>query len=201
MTRNLAHPFLRRALVLALVLVGLCAPQTWGQITSQGTIAVKVLDPSGATVPDAKLTLEDLATSRVRTGVAESSGSYSFVALPVGTYRLTVAKSGFQSQVLESVAVQATRTTDVTVSLTVGTQSTQVTVSGQAPVVEKTSNAITGSIDLGRSKICQLSAATSRNCPGSFLAPLVTGAIRHGMGCRWPPRVTTLTALLRQPAE
>jgi len=150
MTRNLAHPFLRRALVLALVLVGLCAPQTWGQITGQGTIAVKVLDPSGATVPDAKLTLEDLATSRVRTAVAESSGSYSFVALPVGTYRLTVAKSGFQSQVLESVAVQATRTTDVTVSLTVGTQSTQVTVSGQAPVVEKTSNAITGSIDLGQ---------------------------------------------------
>src|SRR2546429_8691300 len=49
-----------------------------------------------------KLTLEDLATSRVRTAVAESSGSYSFVALPVGTYRLTVAKSGFQSQVLES---------------------------------------------------------------------------------------------------
>ena len=35
MTRNLAHPFLRRALVLALVLVGLCAPQTWGQITGQ----------------------------------------------------------------------------------------------------------------------------------------------------------------------
>src|SRR5438034_9544414 len=101
MTRNLAHPFLRRALVLALVLVGLCAPQTWGQITGQGTIAVKVLDPSGATVPDAKLTLEDLATSRVRTAVAESAGSYSFVALPVGTYRLPVAKYGLQGPVLE----------------------------------------------------------------------------------------------------
>jgi len=180
MTRNLAHPFLRRALVLALVLVGLCAPQTWGQITGQGTIAVKVLDPSGATVPDAKLTLEDLATSRVRTAVAESSGSYSFVALPVGTYRLTVAKSGFQSQVLESVAVQATRTTDVTVSLTVGTQSTQVTVSGQAPVVEKTSNAITGSIDLGQVEDLPV---IGRDI--SQLSRIVPGAVSNGGYTTW----------------
>src|SRR5437773_3990605 len=180
MTRNLAHPFLRRALGLALVLVGLCAPQTWGQITGQGTIAVKVLDPSGATVPDAKLTLEDLATSRVRTAVAESSGSYSFVALPVGTYRLTVAKSGFQSQVLESVAVQATRTTDVTVSLTVGTQSTQVTVSGQAPVVEKTSNAITGSIDLGQVEDLPV---IGRDI--SQLSRIVPGAVSNGGYTTW----------------
>src|SRR6266566_1784769 len=144
MTRNLAHPFLRRALVLALVLVGLCAPQTWGQITGQGTIAVKVLDPSGATVPDAKLTLEDLATSRVRTAVAESSGSYSFVAL------------------------------------TVGTQSTQVTVSGQAPVVEKTSNAITGSIDLGQVEDLPV---IGRDI--SQLSRIVPGAVSNGGYTTW----------------
>src|SRR2546429_5438397 len=127
-----------------------------------------------------KLTLEDLATSRVRTAVAESSGSYSFVALPVGTYRLTVAKSGFQSQVLESVAVQATRTTDVTVSLTVGTQSTQVTVSGQAPVVEKTSNAITGSIDLGQVEDLPV---IGRDI--SQLSRIVPGAVSNGGYTTW----------------
>ena len=150
MTRSLAHPLLifRGAVVAALMLVGLCAPQAWGQITGQGTIAVRVLDQSGASVPDANLTLVDLASNRTHAGVTESAGTYTFVALPIGTYKLTVSKNGFQTQVLEAVAVQATRTTDVSISLTVGTQATQVTVSEQAPVVEKTSNSITGNIDM-----------------------------------------------------
>lgn len=148
MTRNLAQPLLRSALVLALAVMGFCISQARGQITGQGTIAVRVLDPSGASVPDANLTLLDLASNRSRTGVTESSGTYTFVALPIGLYKLTVSKSGFKDQELESVAVQGTRTTDVTVSLTVGSQSMKVTVSEQAPVVEKTSNAITGNIDL-----------------------------------------------------
>ena len=148
MTRSFAQPLLRSGLVLALAVFGLCVQQSRGQITGQGTIAVRVLDPSGASVPDANLTLLDLASNRTRTGVTESSGTYTFVALPIGLYKLTVSKSGFQNQVLESVVVQATRTTDLTVSLTVGAQTMQVTVSEQAPVVERTSNAITGNIDL-----------------------------------------------------
>jgi len=150
MTRSFVRPLFKSAFVLALALLGLCVPQGWGQITGQGTIAVRVLDQSGAAVADAKLTLEDLASSRSQTAMAGPSGTYSFVALAVGTYKLTVEKAGFQPQVLEAVAVQATRTTDVTVTLTVGTQATQVTVSEQAPIAERTSNAITGTIDLAQ---------------------------------------------------
>ena len=150
MTRSFVRPLFKSAFVLTLALLGLCVPQGWGQITGQGTIAVRVLDQSGAAVADAKLTLEDLATSRSQTAMAGPSGTYSFVALTVGAYKLTVEKAGFQPQVLEAVAVQATRTTDVTVTLTVGTQATQVTVSEQAPIAERTSNAITGTIDLAQ---------------------------------------------------
>jgi hypothetical protein len=120
------------------------------QITGQGTIAVRVLDQSGASVPDAKLTLEDVASTRTQTAMSGPTGTYSFVALSVGTYKLTVEKGGFQTQVLEAIAVQATRTTDVTVTLVVGAQAAQVTVSEQLPIVERTSNAITGNIDLGQ---------------------------------------------------
>jgi len=150
MTRSSVHQLLKSACILALVMLCLCVPEVLGQITGQGTIAVRVLDQSGAAVPDAKLTLEDLATSRSQTAMAGPSGTYSFVALSVGTYKLTAEKSGFQTQVLESVAVQATRTTDLTVTLTVGAQVVQVTVKEQVPIVETTSNAITGNIDLGQ---------------------------------------------------
>src|SRR5467141_1532901 len=99
------------ALFLLVLMSG--APGAWGQMASQGTIAVKVLDQSGAVVPSANLKLDDLASNIVRTAVTDSSGVYSFVSLSIGTYKLTVSKAGFQEQVFESVSVQATRTTDI----------------------------------------------------------------------------------------
>src|SRR5437879_13110623 len=144
------HEFVCRILGLFLFALISGAPHAWGQIASQGTIAVKVLDQSGAVVPGANLKLEDLASNNVRAAVTDSGGVYSFVSLSIGTYKLMVSKGGFQDQVFESVSVQATRTTDINVSLTVGTQAAEVKVVEQAPVVERTSNAITGEIDLGQ---------------------------------------------------
>jgi len=163
-----------------LAVFGLYIPQSRSQITGQGTIAVRVLDPSGAAVPDAKLTLLDLASNRTRTGVTESSGTYSFVALPIGLYKLTVSKTSFKDQLLESVVVQATRTTDVTLSLTVGAQSTTVTVNEQAPVVERTSNAITGEIDLGQIEKLPI---VGRNI--AQLSQIVPGAVSNGTQTTW----------------
>ena len=179
MTRSLVHLF-KSAFVLALALFGLCVPQGWAQITGQGTIAVRVLDQSGAAVADAKLTLEDLASSRSQTAMAGPSGTYTFVALTVGTYKLTVEKAGFQQQVLGSVVVQATRTTDVAVTLTVGTQATQVTVSEQAPIAERTSNAITGTIDLGQVEDLPV---IGRDI--SQLSRIVPGAVSNGSETTW----------------
>src|SRR5205814_7144023 len=62
-----AHEFVCRILGLFLLALISRAPNTWGQIASQGTIAVKVLDQSGAVVPSANLKLEDLASNNVRT--------------------------------------------------------------------------------------------------------------------------------------
>ncbi|MGB8476948.1 MAG: carboxypeptidase-like regulatory domain-containing protein, partial [Candidatus Acidiferrum sp.] len=185
MMRGMTQLLLRSALVLAVAAACLCIPQARGQITGQGTIAVRVLDPSGASVPDANLTLVDISSNRTLAGVTGSSGTYTFVALPIGLYKLTVSKSGFNNQVLESVAVQATRTTDLTVSLTVGAQTTQVTVSEQTPVVEKTSNAITGNIDLTQIEQLPLGgrdiSQMSRIVPGAVTNPVSGATTWNGM--------------------
>src|SRR5690349_1316107 len=180
MTRSSAQFLLRSALVPALVLVGLCGPRAWGQITGQGTVAVRILDQSGASVAGANLTLVDVASNNTRTAVKDSLGTYAFVALPVGTYKLTVAKTGFQSQELSSVSVVATRTTDVGVTLSVGGQATQVTVSEEAPVTERTSNAITGNIDLGQVEDLPV---IGRDI--SQLSRIVPGAVSNGGETTW----------------
>jgi hypothetical protein len=169
--------FILGVLILALMSG---APSTWGQIASQGTINVTVVDSSGAVVPKADLRLEDASSNNVRTAVTDPSGVYSFVSLPIGTYKLTVSKTDFQGQVFESVSVQATRTTDVHVSLTVGTQAAVVEVTDQTPVVERTSNAITGEIDLGQ--VEQL-PVIGRDV--SQLSRIVPGAVSNGGQTTW----------------
>jgi uncharacterized Ntn-hydrolase superfamily protein len=103
-------------LALALGLLVAANEMGWGQ-GSEGTIAVTVTDPTGAVVPGAKLHLVDLVTNNARDAVTQSGGTYSFVNLPLGTYRLTVSKEGFGEQAFQSIVVQAARVTDVNARL------------------------------------------------------------------------------------
>ncbi|MBZ5687854.1 MAG: carboxypeptidase-like regulatory domain-containing protein [Acidobacteriia bacterium] len=148
----MSHSFSRRLLPSALlslcILLTVGAVSSWAQIT-QGSISISVADPSGAIVSDADVVLQDLATNVTRTATTGSAGSYTFAGLPTGTYKLTITKPGFQTQLFESVTVSATRVTDVKAVLKVGAVSQQVVVSAETvPVLETESNAITGTIDM-----------------------------------------------------
>src|SRR5581483_189350 len=102
-----------------LVLLAMTAP-IWAQQGSQGTVSVAVTDPSGSVIPGAKLELRDLASNDVRNALTQENGTYSFVNLSVGNYKLTVSREGFATQVYDSVVVQAARVTDVAAKLQVG---------------------------------------------------------------------------------
>lgn len=130
------------------IYLGLGSSTAWAQNTS-GTVTVTVLDQAGAVMPNAQLKLQDMATNDVRNGTTQAQGTYSFVNLAYGTYSLTASMAGFETAVLDSITVQTARTTDVAVTLKVGSTATQVEVEGgAAPLVESTSNAIGTTIDL-----------------------------------------------------
>lgn len=143
-----------RSLVLALlasfaILMSLIAPRAIAQMGTQGTVSVIVLDQSGAAIGAAQVTLVDLATNTSRVGTTQSSGAYSFTGLPVGTYRLTVAKANFQTQVFDSVVVQAGQVTDVRASLNVGAASERVVVTAAAsPILQTAPGAIGTTFDM-----------------------------------------------------
>ena len=96
--------------------------QTLGGIT--GTIT----DASGSTVPDASVTAVEDSTHLTRTATSNSSGTYAFVNLPIGSYTLTYTRDGFDSSKYPGINVQADRTVTLNVSLKVGTVSTSVEV-------------------------------------------------------------------------
>src|SRR5690242_16949835 len=103
----------RRVLTLAVVaLIAICVtPLLWAQVT-QGRVNITVLDPQSAVIVGADLTLVDLSTNDVRKGSTQEAGNYSFVGLNFGEYKLTITKSGFETQTL-TVLVQSARATDV----------------------------------------------------------------------------------------
>jgi hypothetical protein len=119
----------RSALSLAaclgmLFLFSLCAPaqQTLGGIT--GTVT----DKSGSVVPDTSVTIVGDQTKLTRTLKTNGNGAYDFVNLPIGTYTVTVAHDGFQTEKLPAILVQADRTATLNVELKVGQVGTTIEV-------------------------------------------------------------------------
>ena len=117
------------------------------QTSTTGAVSVTVLDPSGATIPDARLELVNVETNDLRTGATLPDGVYQFPALPFGTYRLTVSKPGFTSTQFDAVNVETSRVTDLRATLTMGRTSTQVEVSEANPLIETTSSTVSTTID------------------------------------------------------
>jgi len=170
----MSHSFSRhlptRALLGLCILIGFGAISTWAQMT-EGSISISVTDQSGAMLPAADLALQDLATNVTRTAATGSAGSYTFAGLPTGNYRLTISKSGFETQVFELITVSATRVTYLKAALKVGAENQQVVVSAEEiPVLETNSNATTGTIDMKQVEDLPLSgrdiSSLSRLVPG-----------------------------------
>ena len=132
-----------------LILLGLGVLPMWAQHGSTGTVTVTVVDPSGSVVQGAQLELRDLATNSARKSETQDMGTYRFVNLELGTYKLTVSKTGFKTAIFDSVVVQATKTTDISATLAVGAVSEVVVVTESgAPLVETSSSAISTVVDL-----------------------------------------------------
>jgi hypothetical protein len=149
------------------------APRAAGQMGSEGTLNVVVLDQSGASVEGASLELKELSTNDTRMAVTQQLGAAVFPHVPLGTYRLRVTKASFKDSVVDTVVIQGGRVTDLKVSLQIGAAAETVVVDAAAtPLIETTSNAIVTTINLkeiedlplqGRdvSSLAQLSAGYS----------------------------------------
>jgi hypothetical protein len=137
--------------ILCLLGIVLALPsfRALAQSGTQGKIVVTVEDSSGAVVPGAALTLVEHQTNDSYAAKTNTSGGYTFVDLPIGTYTLTISRSGYASKVYSDVVVQAAQTTDITAEISVGATTQTVQVSSQtSPVLETTTNAIGSVIDM-----------------------------------------------------
>ena len=135
---------LRRVLpVIAL----LAAPIVAGAQTL-GTIAGSVRDVSGGVLPGVNVEVSSPALiEKARSVVTDGTGLYRIVNLPPGTYTVTFTLQGFNSVRREGIEVSPSFTATIDADLRVGDIQETVTVTGESPIVDVQSAALTRSVD------------------------------------------------------
>lgn len=135
--------FSRIVIALSCMLVVAFAAHAQYRAGIQGT----VLDPQGAAVGGAKITVTAQETGISQETTTDDSGVYSVNRLAPGLYRISAERAGFTVKVVENVNIVGDQITSVNVSLQVGQVTQSVTVNGDVlPAIDTESGQITGTV-------------------------------------------------------
>src|SRR5262245_27990041 len=127
------------ALLVVAMAAGLmlaAATLTKAQDATAGIIGT-VTDPQGAVIADAKVTATNQATKVGYSTVSRKDGGFEIVALPIGTYKVSVEHSGFKTAESAVFTLQINRVQKVDLQMQIGNVSETVEVSaGSGSIVE-----------------------------------------------------------------
>src|SRR3989442_8311301 len=153
----------------------LLATLAYGQTTA-GTILGTVSDESGARIPGVAVTITNLDTGIVRSVTTDEAGRYRAPSLGLGNYEVKAELVGFRTAVRTGIQLRVAEEAVVNVTLSVGTVSEQVKVTGEAPLVEITSAALSGLVDDKKIRDLPLNGRSFEQL--AFLQPGVTPYFR-----------------------
>ncbi|MCL6507483.1 MAG: carboxypeptidase regulatory-like domain-containing protein, partial [Bryobacteraceae bacterium] len=125
--------YCRWMLILALPL--LAAAQT-------ATLTGRILDPSGAVVPQARVAARNVETGVVSITETTLEGYYTVPALPPGRYELTVSKPGFVPVRQAGIELQVQQVARLDVTLQVGAVAEAVEVRAEVPLLDSESSTL-----------------------------------------------------------
>jgi len=129
-------------LVLAVIFVAAALLSTVSGACAQSaafaTITGRVLDPKGASVPNATVTATNSETGITRTTETTNDGLFRFENLTPGLYDVSLEAAGFTKAVAKSVKLQVGEQRDVNFNLELEGQKQSVMVTSELPLIEQT---------------------------------------------------------------
>src|SRR5436309_11166497 len=118
---------------LALMVMLLLGRGIVAQSTTDGAVGGTVVDPSGAAVPNAKVTVRNTGTNAEQTVTTDESGYYRVTKLTPATYTVTITVSGFADLRAENVIVEVGSLTELSPHLSVSSAGATVLVTSEMP--------------------------------------------------------------------
>jgi Carboxypeptidase regulatory-like domain len=129
------------------LLVFLLLP-AFGRAQDTGYVSGTVTDKSGAAVVGAEVTVSSTTGNLIRSTTTNTDGAYAVPGLAGGTYNVSVAAKGFQKFTAQNVVLNVADKARIDVTLTVGTITEEVVVTGESVAqVETTSSDLSGTVN------------------------------------------------------
>lgn len=126
------------------VLALLLAMSVFAQ-NNTGIISGKITDQTGATVPNAQVTITQTDTGVNSVSQSNSEGIFRVPGLRDGLYRVSVTAAGFKKEVREGISLQIGQIMDVEIKLEVGATNESITVSAASSLID-TQTSSTGQV-------------------------------------------------------
>ncbi len=129
------------SVAVSLVLLMVSSTVSYAQGHSGG-ISGTVTDENEQVVPAAEVTAVNVATGRKHSAATDESGSYLLINLPVGTYSLSAAKTGFKTASREGIVLLVDQQLTLNIQLTVGAIDEMVRIETGTVQVDTTSGTL-----------------------------------------------------------
>jgi hypothetical protein len=144
------------------ILLFLLAASVGAQVSA--VLSGTVTDQSGATVSGAAVAAKSVETGAVRGAVTDSEGHYRFFSLAAGQYEIRGGKSGFAEVIRSGVQLAVGQSATVDIALKVGERSQEITVTGDAPLVDVTTKDASGLVGEREVKDLPLNGEATMSC-------------------------------------
>jgi len=179
-------------LIAALLLLSPALPAFAQSQAVNGTIEGTVKDSSGAALPGVTLTVTNTDTGAQRVVISADERTYRAPLLPLGKYDVLAELQGFKKFEQKGITLSAGQTALINVTLSVGSVSETITVTGESPIAQP------GRIDLGRTigetEIKNLPLVSRNPYNFAFLQANVTGYENNEFGV---PRINANGSQMR----
>ena len=137
--RPLSYAFL---LLFAACWAGLASVSAFGQVSA--SLSGRITDQTGAAIPTATVTARNVETGISRSALTDRSGRYELFELPIGRYEVHAIKAGFAKEMRKGISLVVGQNATADLTLQVGEVKQQVTVSENVPVVNTSTQDISG---------------------------------------------------------
>jgi hypothetical protein len=127
---------MRKFIAFFSLLAMLCIPSQLSAQVDRATLVGTVRDASGAVVSGAEVTAIAVETNTKTVAKTDAEGSYVITPLKIGRYSVSVEAAGFKSQVRPNVVLDVQDRVRIDFSLTVGSISERVEVTGETPLLQ-----------------------------------------------------------------
>jgi hypothetical protein len=155
------------------------------QAGNSSTISGTAVDPSGASVANATVTIDDPTSGYQRSATTDQHGNFSFPNVPFNPYHFTVTAKGF-SPYVQDIAVRSTVPINLTINMQLASNTTTVTVEAQAGDLLETTP--TTHTDIDRSLIQEMPLENPTSAVSSVVTLASPGiaadsnGLFHGLG-------------------